>query len=145
MQQIHATCVDWDGTGLLIRGPEGAGKSDLALRLIDAGAKLVADDRCDVAASEGGLAARAPETIAGRLEVRGLGIVTVPEAAPETRVVAVVELMPESGIERLPAAAETEVAGVALPLYRLDPAAASAVARLRLIVRHARGELGIER
>lgn len=145
MQQIHATCVDWNGAGLLIRGPEGAGKSDLALRLIDVGATLVADDRCNVTTSPDGLMAHAPEAIAGQMEVRGLGIVRLADTAVETRVAAVIELVPADEIERLPAPEEVEIDGVTLPLYRLDPTAPSAVARLRLIVRHARGRLEIER
>lgn len=145
MQQIHATCVEWDGAGVLIRGSEGAGKSDLALRLIDAGARLVADDRCDLAAVDGGVEAWAPETIAGRMEVRGLGIVTLADTVEQTRIVAVVELTPAAHIERLPEPAETELDGVAVPLYRLDPTAPSAVARLKLILRHVAGRLDIER
>lgn len=145
MQQVHATCVDWDGAGLLIRGPEGSGKSDLALRLIDAGARLVADDRCEVEAADGGLVARPPATIAGRLEVRGLGIVRLPGTAAETRVGAVIELSPAAEIERMPPAAEVEVAGVKLPLYHLNPQAVSAVARLKLILEHVRGGLELER
>ena len=145
MQQIHATCVDWNGAGLLIRGPEGSGKSDLALRLIDAGAKLVADDRCDVEAVDGGVVARAPATIAGRLEVRGLGLVTLAETADGTRVAAVVELAPAADIERMPPPAEAEIAGIKLPLYHLDPQSASAVTRLKLIVEHVRGRLEIAR
>lgn len=145
MQQIHATCVDWNGAGLLIRGPEGSGKSDLALRLIDAGAKLVADDRCDVEAVDDGVVARAPATIAGRLEVRGLGLVTLAETADGTRVAAVVDLAPAADIERMPPPAEAEVAGIKLPLYHLDPQSASAVTRLKLIVEHVRGRLEIAR
>ena len=77
-KQVHATCVSLYGAGLIIRGPSGAGKSDLALRLIDRGARLVADDRVDLLVSDNGVIARAPETLAGLLEVRGLGILRVP-------------------------------------------------------------------
>src|SRR3546814_14236208 len=74
MQTVHATTVALDGTGVLLRGPAGSGKSDLALRLIDQGARLVADDRTALALEGGRIIARAPETIAGRTEVRGLEI-----------------------------------------------------------------------
>jgi HPr kinase/phosphorylase len=73
---IHATCVRIGRYGVLLLGPSGAGKSDLALRLIGRGAMLVADDRCDLCVERGKLIARSPKTIAGLLEVRGLGIQT---------------------------------------------------------------------
>ena len=53
MSQVHATCIEVDGMGVLLRGPSGSGKSDLALRLIDGGARLVADDRTDLAVEDG--------------------------------------------------------------------------------------------
>src|SRR3546814_10156556 len=56
MQTVHATTVALDGTGVLLRGPAGSGKSDLALRLIDQGARLVADDRTALALEEIGRA-----------------------------------------------------------------------------------------
>lgn len=80
---IHATCVSIDGRGVLLLGPPGAGKSDLALRLIDRGAVLVADDRTRLIDRGGELVAVAPERIAGMLEVRGVGIITLEhEEAP---------------------------------------------------------------
>lgn len=75
---IHACCVAIGKRGVLILGDSGAGKSDLVLRLIDDGAKLVADDRVEIYVSRGVLHARAPKSIAGLLEVRGLGIVALP-------------------------------------------------------------------
>ena len=64
--------------GVLIQGPSGSGKSDLVLRALDIGFRLVADDRTLVWASGGHLYGRAPEALAGRLEARGLGILTLP-------------------------------------------------------------------
>ena len=75
---IHASCVAIGAKGVLILGDSGAGKSDLALRLMDAGARLVADDRTELYAAKGRLVARAPASIAGLIEVRGLGIVARP-------------------------------------------------------------------
>src|SRR6516162_9304950 len=72
--QIHASCAARDGAGVLLLGPPGSGKSDLALRLLDCGFMLVADDRVEV---EGGVA-RPPPALAGLLEVRGLGILRLP-------------------------------------------------------------------
>ena len=64
MTLIHATCVEFEGTGVLLRGPSGAGKSDLALRMIDAGWALVADDQVDLAVLGGRLEATPPQALA---------------------------------------------------------------------------------
>lgn len=75
---IHASCVAIGNKGVLLLGKSGAGKSDLALRLIDDGARLVADDRVLLFLKNGTLNARAPDTIRGLLEIRGVGIVELP-------------------------------------------------------------------
>ena len=73
MEQIHATVIDIGGDGVLLRGPSGCGKSDLALRLIDAGARLVADDRAVLTLDGDRVMVTAPPEIAGLFEVRGQG------------------------------------------------------------------------
>lgn len=75
---IHATTVALGSHGVLLMGPSGAGKSDLALRLIDRGAMLVSDDYTDVEAGDGDLIATPPATIAGQMEIRGVGIIAMP-------------------------------------------------------------------
>ena len=141
MIQIHATAVEISGVGVLLRGPSSSGKSDLALRLIDSGARLVADDYTDLAAEEGRLVARAPAAIAGRMEVRGLGIVEVPSVA-RTRLELAVDLVESAAVERLPTARYCDYLGVQLPVLQLAPFEASAVAKLRQAVRlNARGPL----
>lgn len=136
MTQIHASAVELGGRGVLLRGPSGAGKSDLALRLIDAGARLIADDRVDLAVESGRLVARPPAILAGRLEVRGLGLVTVPwvAAAP---LALVVDLVAPAQVERLPERSQVEYLGIGLPLLALAPFEASAAAKLRLAFAHA--------
>ena len=131
---LHASCVAIDGLGVLVRGPSGAGKSDLALRLIDEGAELVADDYCEVEAIDGALVAKAPSLIAGRMEVRGHGIVPLPHRDRVT-IAAVINLAPWREIERLPEETETVIAGVSLPWIKLDPTGVSATARVRLLLR----------
>ena len=131
---VHATCVVVEGIGVLLRGPSGAGKSDLALRLIDAGGTLVADDQTFLQIRHGLLVARPPEALAGRLEVRGLGILDLAHSA-EAEVGLVVELTPGQEPERLPVPAEAEILGLWLPFLELDPFGASAVAKLRLAAR----------
>jgi HPr kinase/phosphorylase len=134
--QIHASCVDFAGTGLLLRGSSGSGKSDLALRMIDGGARLVADDRTDLTVEGGRLVASAPPTIAGRLEVRGLGIVDVP-AVPRTPVGLVVDLVAPADVERMPEARRCAYLGVEVPLLAIAPFECSAPAKLRLALREA--------
>ena len=83
MGAIHATCILLGEAGLLLRGPSGSGKSSLARQLIDGAAirgrfaRLVSDDRVEVAAHHGRLVARAVRAIEGRMEVRGLGLIAV--------------------------------------------------------------------
>jgi len=140
METIHGTAVGIDGAGVLLRGPSGAGKSDLALRLIDGGAALVADDRVVLARDGDAILAFAPASIAGKLEVRGLGIVKLP-AAVSARLRLVVDLVAPDAVERLPKAGETVLLGVALPVLNLAPFEASAPAKVRLALRLAPQEI----
>jgi serine kinase of HPr protein (carbohydrate metabolism regulator) len=74
----HASCVAIGGIGVLIAGPSGSGKSDLALRLIDRGAQLVSDDYTIITHTDRFLFAGPPSTIKGKIEVRGLGLIEMP-------------------------------------------------------------------
>lgn len=133
-EQVHATTVEMSGVAVLLRGRSGAGKSDLALRLIDAGARLVADDLTVLARRGGALWAAAPVVISGRIEVRGLGIVPVPTSAG-ARVALVADLVAAEEVERLPEPAAVRFLGFAVPRIVLAPFEASAPAKLRLAVR----------
>ncbi|MGE0723353.1 MAG: HPr kinase/phosphorylase [Alphaproteobacteria bacterium] len=128
---LHATAVAIGGRGVLLTGPPGAGKSDLALRMIDGGAILVADDQTVVRRRDHLLIASAPATIAGRIEVRGLGIVRLPHLA-DAPVVLLVDLVEASAVERMPAGEWRAILGVPVPILRLAPFEASAPAKLRL-------------
>ncbi len=107
-QRVHATCVAWrlgrQWQGVLLRGPSGAGKSDLALRLIENGARLVADDQTELTRRDGRVIASVPASIAGLIEARGLGIVTLPrdQLVKRATVALLVDLAPTGRIERLP-------------------------------------------
>ena len=129
--QVHATCVSLDGMGLLIRGPSGIGKSDLALRLIDTGARLVADDRVDLMISNNDVVARAPETLAGLLEVRCLGVLRFP-FFDATIIHLVVDLANPKDVARLPERSITDLVGMDRPAVTLNPFEASAVTKVRL-------------
>ncbi len=131
MKLVHATAILVDNVGVLIRGPSGSGKSDLALRMIDGGARLIADDQTELTRVGRTLEARAPASIAGLLEVRGLGIVSVP-AVPAGRLGLVVDLVPPQQVERIPADNRLELLGISLRLLRLAAFEGSTPAKLRL-------------
>ena len=139
--QIHASCVELGGIGILLLGDSGSGKSDLALRLIDAGARLVADDRTDLHRDGERLIASVPAAIAGRIEVRGLGIVPVAHVA-RAPVGLAVDLVGPERIERLPSPRFRTWLGTDVQLLALNPFEASAAAKVRLAAREAtRGRL----
>jgi hypothetical protein len=123
MTRIHATCVAIGGRGVLLTGRSGAGKSDLALRLIDRGATLVSDDYTEVRSVAGWLHGSAPEAIAGRIEARGVGILSRP-FAPAVPLCLLVDL--DGGPERMPEPATVVVCGGELPVVRLAALEASA-------------------
>ena len=133
MDPVHATCVAFDGQGVLLRGPPGSGKSDLAARAIESGARLVADDRVTLVRRSATIIASAPPSIRGMIELRGLGILRI-DAVEETPLALVVDLAPPREIERLPEPAHCDIMGVALPFIRLAPFEASALAKLKLAV-----------
>jgi len=136
--RLHATCVGWDEGAVLLIGDSGCGKSDLALRLIKEGAFLVADDQVELRREDEVLLASPPDSLAGLLEVRGLGILEVGHQEP-ARLVAAIELV--AAEERMPEAAEIDFLGVALPLFRLSPWPVSAAAKVRLAVELATGSI----
>ncbi|MFQ5971487.1 MAG: HPr kinase/phosphorylase [Alphaproteobacteria bacterium] len=139
MHLVHATSVDLEGHGVLLRGAPSSGKSDLALRLIDGGARLVSDDQTRLRREGRRLIMSAPEAIAGRLEVRGLGIVRVP-AATDVPLVLVVDLASAEQVERSPEPAVCRFLDVEVPCLALAPFEASAVAKLRLAVQNRAGD-----
>lgn len=129
-ENLHATSVAIDGRAVLLSGPSGSGKSDLALRLLDRGFQLVSDDRTIVRKEGGMLVASAPDTIRGKLEVRGIGIVDVPPAE-DTAVALVVELT--GTMERLPDdSRERTILGIAVPLVSIDATTASAPSKVAI-------------
>jgi HPr kinase/phosphorylase len=128
---LHATAIAIAGRAVLLRGASGSGKSDLALRLIDAGARLVADDQSELYRRGDRVIVRAPATIAGLLEVRGIGIFKF-DALAEAPVALIADLFPAETLGRLPARLTETILGLALPLIRLAPFEASAAAKLRV-------------
>lgn len=132
-ETVHASTVSIGGRAVLIAGRPGSGKSDLALRLIDRGAVLVSDDYTIVSRSGKRLVATPPETIRGRIEIRGIGLVDMPHetAVPVALVVDIdepVPRMPEPGRTRL-------IADIAVPLFALAPHEASAPVKVEQMLK----------
>ena len=145
VEVVHGTCVALGQRGALLRGPSGCGKSDLALRFLFLARRgplareapaLVADDQVVLTRDGRRVLATAPDSIGGRLEVRGVGIVGV-KALTQCELALVVDLVRPEQIERLPATLRVRLAGVELPLLQLAPFESSAPIKLALAVAHA--------
>jgi serine kinase of HPr protein (carbohydrate metabolism regulator) len=115
--------------GVLIEGDSGSGKSDLALRAISAGWVLIADDRTLVWTSRGRLYGRAPDSLVGLIEARGLGVLDIPRR-DLAQIVLAVRCMDAAALERTPDPTTTRVLGVTLPLVALAALEPSAPAKL---------------
>ncbi len=124
--------------GVLIAGASGSGKSDLMLRLIDAGWRLVADDRTLVWISGGRLFGRAPDALAGLIEARGLGVIAAPHL-PFAEIVLSVRCVTDEAVERMPERGAISVLGAQLPRVHVSALEASAPAK----VAHALTHLGL--
>lgn len=129
---LIAIRIDGFWRGVLIEGPSGAGKSDLALRALGQGFSLVADDRVILWRSADRLFGRAPDALAGQLEIRGLDVVRV-SAIP----LAEVALLARCGTaERIPEPRSADILGISTPRIDIDPRQASAPAKLRRALSH---------
>lgn len=130
-ETLHASTVAKDGRAVLITGPSGSGKSDLALRLLDRGFALVSDDQTTVKRDGDRLIATPPANIAGKLEVRGIGIIEM-DYLSGLPVALIVELTSDN-IQRIPDdSRERPILGVPLPLISIDAMTASAPSKVAL-------------
>jgi HPr kinase/phosphorylase len=144
---VHGTCVALGRTAALLRGPSGSGKSDLALRFLFLARRgpaaleapiLVADDQVCLVRNDGRILAKSPDTIRGKIEVRGVGLVEV-KSLMEAELALVVDLMPAAEIERLPEGnAKARLLGIELPLVGLFPWEASAPIKLAIALARAK-------
>lgn len=146
---VHGTAVALGEKAVLIRGPSGSGKSDLALRCIAAPplghiphrAELVADDQVRLSPTPRGIEATAPSTIAGKIEVRGIGILEFPRRS-QALLALVVDLVDAAAVPRYPLEEmSAEFFGMEVPILRLAPFEASASVKLILALNAARGVL----
>jgi HPr kinase/phosphorylase len=134
-QLLHATCVALEHQGVLLLGPSGVGKSDLALRMIERGAVLVTDDQVELTADPYGVWAEAPTRLRGLLEVRGIGILRL-SYQRQIPVRLVVELLTrQQELERLPEPRYYEVLGKSIPLIALHAFESSAPTKILFALR----------
>lgn len=143
--RIDGVAVSIDGQAVLLRGPSGSGRSDLALRLIDEGAKLISDEQVELHRDGErlliGVPEAMPEGLKGYIEARGLGLVQVPHVDTPQQLAWIVDMADRAEIDRLPAAESAEYLGLKTPLLKLDPFSLSAAAKLRLAVRCGPGHI----
>jgi serine kinase of HPr protein (carbohydrate metabolism regulator) len=136
-ETLHLSSVAIDGRAVLIEGASGTGKSDLALRLIDRGATLVSDDYTVLARTDGELIASAPVTIAGQIEIRGLGIIRLPHI-DHVGVALLVRLTEKP--ERMPMDEQMRrIAGVDIREVAIDARSASAAIKVERALRRLTG------
>lgn len=129
----HATAVSVNGEGVLLLGESGVGKTDLALRLIANGALLVADDQVDVMCAGESLWLSPPTSIAGIIEIYGVGPVRMPHVSrAHLRLVVQCDTAP---LERLPPRRKWIMEGIAVEEITLNPLHASAPAKLECVMK----------
>lgn len=133
LQTLSATCVAIQGSGVLLLGKSGAGKSDLALRLIDRGAVLVADDQVMLTLRDGTIMASSPPNINGLLEARDLGIFRFQEAG-HIPLSLVIRLSERGVAERLPSPEFYDCMSINIPQILLYPFDASSVIKAEMAV-----------
>lgn len=137
--RIDGVAVAIEDQAILLRGRSGSGRSDLALRLIDEGARLISDEQVELHRRGDrvfvGPPAAMPANLRGRIEARGLGLVPVPHVSEPKALAWVIDMAVADSIDRLPGSCEADYLGVAIPLLTLDPFAISATAKLRLAVK----------
>ncbi len=120
MQNRHCTVVSINGFGILIEGQSGSGKTSLALGLLERAearslpATFVTDDQAFLESRSGKLIAKAPDEIAGKVEIRGFGILNMPHS-DEAPIHLVVKLVPDDTIKRMPDRKTTSLCGMEIP------------------------------
>ena len=135
IDQFYATAVTYCGFGVLIRGPSGSGKSDLALRMIDDGAGLIADDQVVIEAVGQELYLSPPDSLSGLIEVRGIGVIKI-EYVRDIRLCLIVELDPRNEIQRIPKIKEELIKKILVPVINMYAFESSVLAKIKIILGH---------
>jgi HPr kinase/phosphorylase len=131
MERVYGTCIAINGKAVLFRGPSGSGKSDLALRVVEAGGRLISDDQTILVRENDWIVASCPDPISGQIEVRGVGIVPV-EAIRRAPLSLVMDLVPGEQVERFPDLRFCHYLGIDIPLLNIAPFEISAAAKVRI-------------
>ncbi|MEM6603641.1 MAG: HPr kinase/phosphatase C-terminal domain-containing protein [Pseudomonadota bacterium] len=131
LENIHANLFTFEGVGFLLRGPSGSGKSDLTLRVLDEGGALVSDDRTDIFAdNDNKIYGQPPEALKGKLEIRGIGIITHPYT-PSCFIDVICDLC--NSYARMPEDNSIIFHSEAIKYYRINPFESSIIAKLRIM------------
>jgi len=130
LKRFHATSIVFDNCGILITGKSGFGKSDLALRLIDSGATLISDDQTICKKKNGEIFLFSPKETKGLLEVREVGIITVPYVE-DVKLAMVVNLVDIEG-ERMPENKMLRILGVKVPKLKINAMKPSSVVKVKV-------------
>ena len=130
LKRIHSTSVVIDDNGVLILGDSGSGKSDLALRLIDSGATLISDDISICRKNLNNIYLYCPPEIKGLLEVREIGVITVP-FVERIKLRLVVNLKSNNN-ERFPKESSFRILGIKIPIINIEGKNSSAVAKIKV-------------
>jgi HPr kinase/phosphorylase len=133
MERIHGTCVAINGDGVLFRGPPGSGKSDLALRIIDSGGQLIADDQTIITRMGDRIITSSPASIRHKIEVRGIGIMTF-SAKKEAPLTLILDMLPPVNIERIPQVRFCDYLDVKIPVLGISPFENSATTKVKLAI-----------
>jgi HPr kinase/phosphorylase len=133
-KQIHGTSICYKQNGLLFLGESGTGKSDLALRLIDKGADLIADDQTILTLKNNEIILSCPEKIKSKLEIRGIGIIEMP-SIEEHQLDIVFQLKSFREIERVPNENWIILLNQKIPYYEIDPFELSINAKINFLLK----------
>ena len=134
MELFHGTAVSYNGSGILILGPSGSGKSDLALRLINEGADLIADDQVLIKLVGKALQLSAPDSISGLIEVRGVGIIKIKPVC-YIPLSLIVEIKSGAQLERIPIMKKDLIENIPIPVIQLDAFEGSAIAKIKILLK----------
>jgi HPr kinase/phosphorylase len=129
---LHASCVEKDGRGILLRGHSGAGKSSFALSLINRGFKLVADDQVRTVVENGCLVAQAASALKGLLEVRGVGIIKL-DYSPSCHVQYLIDLVPGFRSDRMPPMVQTSINSILVRSFQMNPMDSKSIEKVLIL------------